>query len=332
MGFGLPVGPAIWQKNAFLMRPAPSPPPSLAADPRDPELSGGQRAQVQRALVYIEENLASELTVGEIARVACYAPRHFQRVFHEFTGETVYDFIRRLRAERAAVLLSACGLNVSESAWAVGFQNPSGLYKAFQARYGCTPAARLPAAGEPPTPVPCAVRIEEHPTRRVAFLRHLGDPKGAIRVWFKLLSWARRSGLLRPESPLLGLNYDSTDAAPHTWRYDAAIEVPAGFQPDDASGVAVRDLPGGPVVLHDFRGSLEALEARWNFLTERWFPTSGWRLREPWCCDLHPAAEAAWPRVLRLLVQPSLAIRSTLCIPVRKAGWASAKSAPSGAR
>jgi AraC family transcriptional regulator len=128
-------------------RPVPR---SASAARYSGELDDEQRTQVRRALVFIEDNLGSALAVADIARVACYGPRHFQRLFQSFTGESVHDYIRRMRVDRAVVLLRRERMNVTDAALIVGFSNPSGLYKAFQQRFGCAPADFLAAPAEPP--------------------------------------------------------------------------------------------------------------------------------------------------------------------------------------
>ena len=55
-------------------------------------------AQVQLAEAHLDE----ELTLEKLAAVAAFSPFHFHRVFAAITGETLSDFIRRIRLERAA--------------------------------------------------------------------------------------------------------------------------------------------------------------------------------------------------------------------------------------
>lgn len=310
------------------MKDARTVPRSFSATPAAGALDDAQRTQVQRALVFIEENLGNALGVAEIARVACYAPRHFQRLFHQFTGESVHDHIRRLRVERAAVLLRFTRMTVTDAALLVGFSNPSGLYKACQQRFGCAPAdfAASAVVSAAASVVP-AMRSEWLPALRVGCIRHIGDPKDALRTWMQLLAWARAHSLLTPDARLVGLNYDSRFTPPAAQRYDAGITLPPSFTPGVGSGIVVRELPAGPVLMQDFRGTLTALEARWEFLTEHWFPTSGRRLRGSVCFDLYPASEATLPRLLALLANPRATLRATLCVPVESHGARSVERA-----
>lgn len=280
-------------------------------------LDDAQRTQLTRALVYIEENLSNPIEVNHIARIACYTPRHFQRLFQAFTGETVRNHLRRLRAERAVVLIRYLDLNVTQAALSVGFSNTSGLYKAVREHFGCAPEdVRDFGESSPAIPEPFAIRAVEVPSIQVAFLRHIGDPKGSLKVWMKLLAWARGQGLLSSDAQLIGINHDSTETEVSALRYDAAIQVPNGFRPTSESGLAVRELPGGLVLQHSFHGTVDALEQRWNILTEKWFPRSGWKLRDPICYDIYPGAEASWQKLAALLMSRFTKIRATLCIPI----------------
>jgi AraC-like DNA-binding protein len=52
---------------------------------------------------------------------------------------TVKEFIRSIRLQRAAQLLSSDLMNVSEAAYAVGFQQVAYFRKCFKEMYGMTP-------------------------------------------------------------------------------------------------------------------------------------------------------------------------------------------------
>ena len=46
------------------------------------------------------------LKLEEVAKVACFSPYHFHRIFRAVVGETLHDFVKRLRLERALYLIS----------------------------------------------------------------------------------------------------------------------------------------------------------------------------------------------------------------------------------
>lgn len=58
--------------------------------------------RILKVLIYIEDNVDEELTMEGLAKQACYSPFHFHRVFQAIVGETVHQYVKRLRMQRAA--------------------------------------------------------------------------------------------------------------------------------------------------------------------------------------------------------------------------------------
>lgn len=42
-----------------------------------------------KVLIYIEKNLDEDLSLKRLAKIACYSPFHFHRIFQAVVGETV---------------------------------------------------------------------------------------------------------------------------------------------------------------------------------------------------------------------------------------------------
>ena len=59
-------------------------------------------ARIHRVTDHIERHLDERLALEDLARVACFSPFHFHRVFTACAGEPLYRFILRLRLEKAA--------------------------------------------------------------------------------------------------------------------------------------------------------------------------------------------------------------------------------------
>jgi transcriptional regulator GlxA family with amidase domain len=64
------------------------------------------------------------------------------------TGMSISHYVRSLRLRKAQELLTTSGLNVSQVAYAVGFDNPKYFSRLFSEEFGVSPANyRLSARG-----------------------------------------------------------------------------------------------------------------------------------------------------------------------------------------
>lgn len=111
----------------------------LGGEPK--RASGKRKAQYQtvcEALSFLHEHLAEELSREKIAAAVYVSPSHLSRVFKEYTGVTLQEYIVRCRVERAVVLLQN-GARPIDAAFACGFGSTSGFYRAFSAVTGKKP-------------------------------------------------------------------------------------------------------------------------------------------------------------------------------------------------
>ena len=94
-------------------------------------------ARINRAFDYIDANLGGRLTLAELADAACFSRFHFHRVFSAVIGETLADYIRRVRLQRAAARLTQCPKDtITTIALDCGFSSPSVFARAFREHFG----------------------------------------------------------------------------------------------------------------------------------------------------------------------------------------------------
>ena len=90
-------------------------------------------SRINRVIDYIEANLSKELSLKELADVAHFSPFHFHRIFSAMVGETLNGFIKRLRIEKAATMLTQNPKkSITEIAFECGFSGSSAFAKSFQ--------------------------------------------------------------------------------------------------------------------------------------------------------------------------------------------------------
>lgn len=111
-----------------------------AARNAESQSAGGlSKAALRQVTDYIEDNIARDLTLQEIAGVAHMSPFHFSRVFKHSTGLSPQRYVVRHRVQRAKKLLVNTDLPLSEVARLSGFSDQSHLAKYTRRLLGATP-------------------------------------------------------------------------------------------------------------------------------------------------------------------------------------------------
>ena len=97
-------------------------------------------AALRRVLDYIEENLAAELSLTDLAAVAGLSPYHFARGFRQDVGEPPHRYVLRRRVAMASGLLAKTNLPVADIAIRCGFSSASHFSTFFRKAFGTTPS------------------------------------------------------------------------------------------------------------------------------------------------------------------------------------------------
>ncbi len=88
---------------------------------------------ISKVLNYINQNLAGDVSLDTLARIANYSPFHFQKIFSDSILETPKQYVIRLRLERAAhFMLLFPNLAIQEIAVGCGFSSHSIFSRAFK--------------------------------------------------------------------------------------------------------------------------------------------------------------------------------------------------------
>jgi AraC family transcriptional regulator len=113
---------------------------AAAWKPRDPEARGLSPERLRRVLDHIEARLGEELTLAELAGVACLSPYHFSRCFTRAVGAGPRRYVLRRRVERAREMIRRTDQPLAAIAQALGFADQSHFTNAFRRETGETPA------------------------------------------------------------------------------------------------------------------------------------------------------------------------------------------------
>jgi AraC-like DNA-binding protein len=97
------------------------------------------RRGIAKVLAHLEMNYARAICLGELAVLAGIHPSHLCREFRKHVGCSPLEHLKRLRIQRAAVLLRESEKSVKEIGFSVGFKRPEAFSKVFKRAMGCSP-------------------------------------------------------------------------------------------------------------------------------------------------------------------------------------------------
>lgn len=257
---------------------------------------------------YIDRNLGNELTLSELASVAGFSEYHFHRIFAAMTGETLFNFIMRLRTERAATLLcSRPELNVTQIAADCGFSSHAVFCRLFKKRFGCAPSEfrhrnhdqalsslgqLLRNHGEAPedaayyngiiteprrelmNPV---VSIEKIEKTRLAYIRYVGPYAGDAQLfenlYGRLFAWAKPRGV---DTSVTYVLYHDDPAITEETKLRISVCVPIGEDVAVSGEVCEMEAFGGTCAVGHFDLKNGEYDQAWASMYSGWLPTSGY--------------------------------------------------------
>jgi len=299
-------------------------------------------SRINKTLDYIDANIENPMTLGELASVANFSKYHFNRIFHSIVGETPFQFIQRVRIERAAMLmLTNRKMTVSEVALRCGFTDLSVFSRNFKASFGLSPTryradkpqnsnfsqtdSNTRQADGRAIPYFCpelqtikwrtnmklnkSVEIRELPKMTLAYIRHIGPYKGDDQLfqnlWNRLFAWAGPRGLIggRDFRSLVIYHDDPNVTIEDKLRMSVCITVPPETKVDGEIGRM--ELEAARYVIARFEVNAQQFQEAWDWLYGEWFPASGYQPDEKLCFEMYPEE----PRDGKFVVD--------ICVPVK---------------
>ena len=95
--------------------------------------------RVEQVIFLLKQNLVEPLSLEALGKKIGCSHFYLSRIFSTQTGQTITQYLRRLRMEKAATLLKSREYNVTEVALEVGYNSLSHFSAAFQETFGCCP-------------------------------------------------------------------------------------------------------------------------------------------------------------------------------------------------
>lgn len=288
------------------------------------------KARINRVVDYVESDLSRSFTLEELAFVAAFSKFHFNRVFHSMMGETLFQFISRLRVEKAAVLICSYSKeSLTQLAADCGFSDSAHLSKSFKERFDLSPSAfrkKFLASSNPVqelsnwnqtlrNQIPGSyaqknypenhldsrrnnmkglVKIVDFAAATVAYVRYIGPYKGNGQLfetlWGKLMSWAGPRGLVTPDSKNLIIYHDSPEITQED-KLRLSVCLTVPAETEVAGEIGKMEIAEGKYAFCRFTLGVTDFQQAWDWVYSQWLPSSGWQADDRPSFELYHKSE-----------------------------------------
>lgn len=240
---------------------------------------------IDRVLQRIEADLDNAETDALIA-YSGFSRFHFHRLFTAYAGESLKQYVKRIRLERAARELNYKKAPVTEVALKAGYQTPSAFNRAFLEFFGANPTAYRK---QQPLPKEYAmiepVRIETLKPFEVYAARHTGDYKLLGQAWERLMKFVYRHQMKHGKTMLsentwaIGIAYDNPEVTPiNKLRSDACVSVIDEVELEP--GIERKTVAGGKYAVFLHKGSYDGLGETYKNIFGGWVRGNDAQLRD----------------------------------------------------
>lgn len=279
-------------------------------------------SRINKVIDYIEKHLDKQFTLDDLASVATFSKYHFHRIFNAIVGETPFQFIQRIRLEKAAVLIAAHPReSISTLAFQCGFSELSNFSRNFRKYFGVSASNYRQQKSNlnqvdrndrhnelKPSMYFClstntlkwrttmelnkGVEVKMLPKMTLAYIRHVGPYKGDEklfeRLWEKLFRWAGPRGLVGgPDFRSLVIYHDDPNiTGEDKLRMSVCITVP----PETAVNgeVGKMELDAATYGICRFELDATQFQQAWEWVYSQWLPNSGYEPDDKPCFEMYP--------------------------------------------
>jgi AraC family transcriptional regulator len=240
--------------------------------------------RVNRVLDHVSQHLDGDLSLARLSAIGAFSPFHFHRVFQGVTGETLNAHVRRVRLERAALLMrTSPRKRITDIALETGFPGTSEFSRAFRQHFNRTASSwdrRSPLEKSKICQAPGAlafhtleelqrwkaaskVRVRLHRSTAFSYVySRIYAPYGGSKLvdcYYALTRWLAERGTAPVDIVFIGMSLDDPSITPAAnCRYDLGIAFPREPGGLLAEIFRARGRPAAPSLMAPLRAECDA--------------------------------------------------------------------------
>ncbi len=235
---------------------------------------------INKAIDYIEKNIDTSIQLKDIALQANLSQYHFHRIFKSLTGDTIKDFLTRIRLEKAAIKLKHSNDEIGQIAFDCGYQNHETFSRAFKDYFNLSPIEYrhtiieltlkkqeiFQNAGINLNSLNISQpKIKMVPDLHLAYIRHNGSYDKVEASFQKLMLWAVSNLVLKLKPVTIGIVHDNPDLTDEAFiRFDACILVTKEIK--SKGEIAYKKIKGGKFAVFTYKGAYEGFYPVYDYI------------------------------------------------------------------
>jgi AraC family transcriptional regulator len=288
---------------------------------------------------YIEEHADTVPSLAQLANIGCFSKYHFHRLFRALTGETLLQYVNRIKMERAASYLAhSPQITVTDIAYHYGFSDSAVFSRSFKHHFGISPTAfrqkhsknckdgrinfpythgnqEQTIRSDTMSVTATSVDMTEFDLR-VIYIRYTGSYQELAEVIpsmiQKLYGFAMSQQLLDPKNAkILSVYHDNPDLTDEAQlRTSLCITIHKDAKVVEQSDIGIMNIDGQYAVGH-FELQPQDYGAAWHYMYGEWLPGSGTQPRDTFPFEVYVSDPSQNPGGKQLL---------DVCLPVEPLG------------
>ena len=236
---------------------------------------------------FINKNFKEKIKCKDIEAISFYSYRNINRIFQALQQETIGQYIKRLKLEKAAEYLKYSTKSIMDIAIELDYSDQAAFSKAFKNQFDCSPSsfrdvyslirnvnqvAADPSKKE--TIEPLQYVIEELPAFDILYLEYKGASDNLVAIektWTTLEQYANKNQLINSDSIFLAeiLDDDEITEIRHC-RYNAAIVLEQALDFELKGFFKTKKIARQKYAKFIHRGSHESCEDSYKTIYSRW--------------------------------------------------------------
>lgn len=292
-------------------------------------------SRINRVQDYIEMNLSEEFSLIKLSQIANFSSYHFHRIFFIMTGETLFQYIQRIRLEKAAFLLLANQKTaVTHIALECGFSNQASFAKAFKKHFGisaskfriqknvqknknCKAESNMGKVSSEimnynsiirnkqccveqiRADIPFTVEVKRVPDMNMVYIRHTGPYKKDTalfrKLFEKLFHWADIRGLVHPAETKWLTLYHDNFDLTDDDKLRISVCMTVPGNVEVDGEIGKLAISGGRYAVGHFELNEDQYQDAWNAMFAQWLSESGYQPDDRLCFELYLSGPADEP-------------------------------------